>query len=106
MTPVAPQCERAGYAVHWPISVGIVHSEAQNLGNTPHIIFSMSDFYAMHRVIRRVAGWAVWSFFADVHIIGEENVPKDGPLIVCVSQLAFPDEILRLTYVVQCCNTS
>lgn len=44
----------------------------------------MSDSMILHRVIRRLAGCAIWSFFSEVHIIGEENVPKDGPLIVCV----------------------
>ncbi|KII92721.1 hypothetical protein PLICRDRAFT_696028 [Plicaturopsis crispa FD-325 SS-3] len=41
-----------------------------------------SDSKVLHRVIRRLAGWAVWSFFTEVHIIGGENVPRDGPLIV------------------------
>ena len=42
----------------------------------------MSDSKILHRIIRRVAGAAVWSFFSEVHIIGAENVPKDGPMIV------------------------
>ncbi|KAL4078255.1 hypothetical protein V8B97DRAFT_1865729 [Scleroderma yunnanense] len=36
----------------------------------------------LHRVIRKLAGWAVWSFFTEVRVIGAENVPKDGPIIV------------------------
>ena len=43
---------------------------------------AMSDAYILHRIIRRLAGWAVWSFFTEVHVIGEENVPKEGPIIV------------------------
>ncbi|KAH7888964.1 hypothetical protein F5I97DRAFT_1803842 [Phlebopus sp. FC_14] len=42
----------------------------------------MSDSKALHRVIRRLAGWAVWSFFTEVRVVGGENVPKDGPIIV------------------------
>lgn len=38
----------------------------------------------LHRVIRRLASWAVWSFFTEVHVIGGENVPKHGPIIVSV----------------------
>jgi 1-acyl-sn-glycerol-3-phosphate acyltransferase len=44
----------------------------------------ISDPKVLHRVIRRVAYWAVWSFFSQVHVIGSEHVPKDGPIIVCV----------------------
>lgn len=44
----------------------------------------MSDSKVLHRVIRRLAGLAVWSFFTELHVIGEENVPRDGPIIVYV----------------------
>jgi 1-acyl-sn-glycerol-3-phosphate acyltransferase len=43
---------------------------------------AMPDAYILHRVVRSLAGWAVWSFFTEVHVIGGENVPKDGPIIV------------------------
>lgn len=42
----------------------------------------MGNAKIIHRVIRRVAGWAVISFFTEIRVIGEENVPRDGPLIV------------------------
>ncbi|KAH9829120.1 glycerol-3-phosphate-acyltransferase [Rhodofomes roseus] len=42
----------------------------------------MPDAYVLHRVIRRVAAWAVVAFFTEIHIIGTENVPRDGPIIV------------------------
>ncbi|KAI5982765.1 hypothetical protein F5J12DRAFT_944409 [Pisolithus orientalis] len=42
----------------------------------------MSDAKTLHRVIRRLAGWSVWSFFTEVRVVGAENVPKDGPIIV------------------------
>ncbi|EKM54873.1 uncharacterized protein PHACADRAFT_124278 [Phanerochaete carnosa HHB-10118-sp] len=61
----------------------------------------MSEAKIIHRIIRRVAGWAVVSFFSEVHVIGEENVPRDGPIVVtathhnmvidpCVLSYAFP----------------
>ena len=45
----------------------------------------MSDAKLLHRTIRRLAKWAVWSFFTELHVIGSENVPKDGPIIVYAS---------------------
>ncbi|KAI0369703.1 glycerol-3-phosphate-acyltransferase [Pilatotrama ljubarskyi] len=42
----------------------------------------MSDAYVLHRVLRRIASWAVVSFFTEIHVIGGENVPRDGPIIV------------------------
>lgn len=45
---------------------------------------SSSDSKALHRVIRFISGLAVSSFYTEVRVIGGENVPKDGPIIVCV----------------------
>ena len=42
----------------------------------------MADGYYLHKFIRRIAGWAVVSFFTEIHVIGDENVPKHGPIIV------------------------
>ena len=42
----------------------------------------MSESKVIHRVIRRVAGWAVIAFFTEIRVVGEENVPKHGPIIV------------------------
>lgn len=42
----------------------------------------MTDAYLLHRALRRIAAWAVVAFFTEIHIIGSENVPKDGPIIV------------------------
>lgn len=42
---------------------------------------AMSDAKVIHRVIRRIAGLAVASFFSEVHVIGGESVPKTGPII-------------------------
>ncbi|KAI0644683.1 glycerol-3-phosphate-acyltransferase [Trametes meyenii] len=42
----------------------------------------MSDAFVAHRIIRRIASWAVVSFFTEIHVIGGEHVPRDGPIIV------------------------
>ncbi|KAH9859064.1 glycerol-3-phosphate-acyltransferase [Lenzites betulinus] len=41
----------------------------------------MANAYIVHRVIRRIASWAVVAFFTEIHVIGGENVPRDGPII-------------------------
>ncbi|TFY71016.1 hypothetical protein EVG20_g1991 [Dentipellis fragilis] len=41
----------------------------------------MDNNMILHRVLVRIAGWAVYSFFTEVRVIGGENVPKHGPLI-------------------------
>ncbi|KAH9022575.1 glycerol-3-phosphate-acyltransferase [Lactarius pseudohatsudake] len=42
----------------------------------------MDTDYILHKVIRRIASWAVYSFFTEVRVIGGENVPANGPIIV------------------------
>ena len=42
----------------------------------------MDTDYILHRIIRRIASWAVYSFFTEVRVIGGENVPLNGPIIV------------------------
>ncbi|KAF8549758.1 hypothetical protein OG21DRAFT_1514834 [Imleria badia] len=41
-----------------------------------------SNPQTLHKVIRQLAGWAVWSFFTEVRVVGGENVPVEGPIIV------------------------
>lgn len=36
-----------------------------------------------HSIIKAIARAAVSSFFSDVAIVGEENVPTEGPMLVC-----------------------
>ncbi|KAF8161060.1 hypothetical protein B0H34DRAFT_699266 [Crassisporium funariophilum] len=43
---------------------------------------SSSDTKPLHRLIRFISGLAVDSFFTEVRVIGGENVPRDGPIIV------------------------
>ncbi|EIN11226.1 acyltransferase [Punctularia strigosozonata HHB-11173 SS5] len=43
---------------------------------------ALVDNKPLHRVLRKIASYAVVSFFSRVHVIGEENVPKEGPMIV------------------------
>ncbi|KAI0058117.1 hypothetical protein BV25DRAFT_1830479 [Artomyces pyxidatus] len=42
----------------------------------------MDNNKVLHRVLRRIASWAVYSFFTEVRVIGGDNVPEHGPLIV------------------------
>jgi hypothetical protein len=46
----------------------------------------MDTDYILHRILRRIASWAVYSFFTEVRVIGGENVPLNGPIIVYVSR--------------------
>ena len=41
-----------------------------------------SDPKIVHRIVRTVASWAVTSFFTEIRVVGGENVPKHGPIIV------------------------
>ncbi|KXN90629.1 Glycerol-3-phosphate O-acyltransferase 2 [Leucoagaricus sp. SymC.cos] len=45
----------------------------------------MTDYKPLHRVLRGTAGLAVDSFFTELRVIGGENVPKTGPIIVCAT---------------------
>ncbi|KAJ7467072.1 hypothetical protein FB451DRAFT_1560983 [Mycena latifolia] len=43
---------------------------------------SSGDLQLVHRALRYMSGLAAASFFTEVRVIGGENVPKDGPIIV------------------------
>jgi hypothetical protein len=43
---------------------------------------SMTDVYLLHYILRGIAGMAVSAFFTRIHVIGGENVPRNGPVIV------------------------
>ncbi|KAI9463359.1 glycerol-3-phosphate-acyltransferase [Russula earlei] len=45
----------------------------------------MDTDYISHKIIRRIASWAVYSFFTEVRVIGGENVPANGPIIVAAT---------------------
>ena len=47
----------------------------------------MPDVFLLHRILRGIAGWAVVAFFTEIHVIGGENVPKHGPVILCVPRV-------------------
>jgi len=47
-------------------------------------LFMDTDYYLFHRVLRRIASWGAYSFFTEVRVIGGENVPANGPIIVYV----------------------
>lgn len=50
----------------------------------------MSDSRLLHRILRRIARLSVESFFTELRVIGGENVPKDGPIIVYVYAFIIP----------------
>ncbi|KAF5381135.1 hypothetical protein D9757_009414 [Collybiopsis confluens] len=43
------------------------------------------DYFILHRLIRYITGIATVSFFTEIRIVGGENVPKTGPIIVCAT---------------------
>jgi 1-acyl-sn-glycerol-3-phosphate acyltransferase len=42
----------------------------------------MAEIKPLHRLIRFLSGLGAASFFTEVRVIGGENVPKEGPIIV------------------------
>jgi glycerol-3-phosphate O-acyltransferase / dihydroxyacetone phosphate acyltransferase len=56
----------------------------------------MDNDYILHKIIVRIASWAVHSFFTEVRVIGGENVPKNGPIIVYVSLTSAYEDALAL----------
>lgn len=46
-------------------------------------------FGPSHKVILSVAKGALHSFFHEIRIINEDNVPKDGPVLVSESRAIF-----------------
>ncbi len=62
---------------------------------TPRLLLdvpmSSNEYFLLHKAIRYVVGVAAGSFFTEIRVIGEENVPKDGPIIVLVGHRIFID---------------
>ncbi len=48
----------------------------------------MDTDYFLHKIIRRIASWAVHAFFTEVRVIGGEHVAANGPIIVYVVLLS------------------
>lgn len=42
------------------------------------------NLHLVYRVLYRISVWSIYGFYSEVYIEGEENVPEDGPIIVCV----------------------
>lgn len=40
------------------------------------------DFMIVYIILRKISDWSLSTFYTDVHVDGEWNVPKDGPLIM------------------------
>lgn len=58
----------------------------------------MDEDYLLHKVLRRFASWAVNSFFTEVRVIGGENVPANGPIIVYVVFSRLVTSMMRLAF--------
>ncbi|GLB37088.1 putative phosphate acyltransferases [Lyophyllum shimeji] len=59
-----------------------------------------SDPKVLHRVIRQISAWALSSFFSEIRVIGGENVPKDGPIIVTATHhnMMLDPAVLSVTF--------
>jgi glycerol-3-phosphate O-acyltransferase / dihydroxyacetone phosphate acyltransferase len=44
----------------------------------------MTEAYVAHMIIRKLAHWGVWAFFARFQVINGENMPDVGPVIMWV----------------------
>lgn len=40
-------------------------------------------FGPSHRILRKAGEWTMNGFFKEIQVQGQENVPEDGPLVVC-----------------------
>lgn len=47
----------------------------------------MTELKLVYRGLRQVSDWAL-RFYSEIYVDGQENVPLDGPLIMCVSEFA------------------
>jgi hypothetical protein len=41
----------------------------------------------VYRVLRKISDWSVGGFYSEVHVEGQENVRRDGPLIMYADPL-------------------
>ncbi|KAF7357901.1 PlsC domain-containing protein [Mycena venus] len=56
------------------------------------------DLKILHRALRYMSGVAAASFFTEVRVIGGENVPKDGPIIVTATHHNMMLDPVMLSY--------
>ncbi|KAF5385969.1 hypothetical protein D9615_002530 [Tricholomella constricta] len=59
-----------------------------------------SDPKVLHRLIRQISDWALSSFFTEIRVIGGDNVPKDGPIIVTATHhnMMLDPAVLSVTF--------
>ncbi|KAI0277080.1 hypothetical protein BGY98DRAFT_657926 [Russula aff. rugulosa BPL654] len=43
------------------------------------------DFMIVYIILRKISEWFLSTFYSGVYVQGEENVPQDGPLIICAN---------------------
>ena len=49
-------------------------------------LFNMPELKLVYRGLRQISDWSL-RFYSNVYVDGQANVPKDGPLIMCVCPL-------------------
>jgi hypothetical protein len=42
------------------------------------------ELKVVYRILRKISDWTLNGFYDEVHVEGYENVPKEGPIILCV----------------------
>ncbi|KAG5715948.1 Glycerol-3-phosphate O-acyltransferase 2 [Termitomyces sp. T112] len=59
-----------------------------------------SERKVLHRVLRQISDWALSSFFTEIRVIGGENVPEDGPIIVTATHhnMMLDPAVLSVTF--------
>jgi hypothetical protein len=62
-----------------------VGTEIARCGRVPALL--TMPFGYSHDIILQIAQWGIRSFFQDIHVVNAENVPKTGPVIVCVARM-------------------
>ena len=83
-TPFSSNRAPDGDCLCWQSSPLTTLTTSGDIEGAASFLFMDTDYYLFHRVLRRIASWGAYSFFTEVRVIGGENVPANGPIIVYV----------------------
>jgi glycerol-3-phosphate O-acyltransferase / dihydroxyacetone phosphate acyltransferase len=50
-----------------------------------HPTSAMVELKLVYRILRKISTWILAGFYSEVHVEGQDNVPRSGALIMCVS---------------------
>jgi hypothetical protein len=42
------------------------------------------ELLLVYRILVKISEWATNGYYSEIEVAGEDNVPKDDPLILCV----------------------